>query len=137
MDIRDIEDRIIATLRAEVGALRTVEAYTGQLSREIEKLPVRFPAAYVVMGGAELSPVDGPVHREALTFSVLVASRSLRGGREEYGLIRDVLTALTNEDFGLDIERMRPLKTSLVFMDGAVTVYGIDFRTGFDSTYGY
>ncbi len=142
MDFENIEDKIIETLRAEVGYLRTVETYAGQLEGEIEKLVVRFPAAFVVYGGSRLEWVDGPNHRENAEFSVLVAARNLRGGsaarkgeRGAYALVKAVLAALVNKDFGLGMERLTPSRVSLVFVSNTVTVYGLDFQTGFDTTY--
>jgi hypothetical protein len=75
-------------------------------------------------------------------FSVLVAAKDLRGSEEArkksqgaYDLVKDVLAALTNKNFGLDIERLRPVRVSLVYIGRGVAVYGMDFQTSFDATY--
>lgn len=147
MDFEQIEDRIIETLRAELSYLRTVETYAGQLEEEIGKLPVLFPSAYVVYGGSTINRVDGPTHQETVEFSVLVAAKDMRGkealrkgspapnGHGVYGMVKDVLKALTNEDFGLDMEKLRPLRVSPVFIGKTVAIYGIDFQSSFDCTY--
>lgn len=145
MDFEQIEDRIIETLRTEVSSLRTVETYAGQLEEEIAKLPVRFPAAFVLYGGSTFGRVDGPTLQETVEFSVMVAAKNLRGGEEArkgggaeygaYGLVKDVLGALANEDFGLDMERLRPLRVSPVFIGKTMGVYGIDFQGSFDSVH--
>jgi phage gp37-like protein len=141
MDFENIEDKIIETLRAEVGDLRTVETYAGQLEGEIEKLVVRFPAAFVAYGGSTFEWVDGPNHRETAEFSVLVAAKSLRSAADSFasakGLVKAALAALTNEDFGLDMEKLRLLRTTLVFTNKSITVYGLDFQTSFDTTYNW
>jgi phage gp37-like protein len=143
MDFETIEDKIISTLKGEVNHLRTVETYAGQPEGEIEKMPVRFPAAFVIYGGSSFEWADGRNHKEAVTFRVLVAARSLRsdaasrkgsdipGDVGAYEMVKNVLTALTNKDFGLDIEMMRPLSTSLVLVRGGVAVYRVDFQTSF------
>ena len=138
MTFEIIEDKIIEKLK-ELPALKTCETYAGQMEGEIERLPVRFPAVFVVYGGSSFEWVDGPNHREIVDFSVMACAKDLRGNeamrKEEggaYGLVNDVLEKLTNEDFGLDIERLRPVKVSLVFISKIMAVYGIDFQTGFD-----
>ncbi len=142
MDFEQIEDAIINEVRTRVPYLRTVETYAGQLEDDISKLPVRFPAVFIAYGGSDFSWLDGPSYQEKATFSALLCAKSLRGqeaARKEpqgaYSLIRDVLAALTNRDFGLGIERLSPTRASLVFVSGTLAVYGIDFQTSFDSTY--
>jgi phage gp37-like protein len=147
MDFEQVEDRIIEKLRDEVSYLRTVETYAGQLEEEIAKLPVLFPSAYVVYGGSTINRVDGPTHQETVEFSVLVAAKNMRGGEAlrkgspatggqgVYGMVKDVLKALTNEDFGLDMERLRPLRVSPVFVGKTMAIYGIDFQSSFDGAY--
>jgi|Deesub1362A_J573_1020465.scaffolds.fasta_scaffold00740_18 phage gp37-like protein len=147
MNFEYIEDSIIDALKTAMPYLRTVETYAGQLEDEIERLPVRFPAAYVVYGGSSFNWIDGPNHQETVEFSVLVAAKNLRGNRAvrkggsapddrgAYDLINDVLAALTNKTFGLEIERLKPLRVSLVFISRVIAVYGIDFQTSFDRTH--
>lgn len=140
----DIEDRIIERLRQELTYLRTVRTYAGQLGDDIERLPVSFPAAYVVYGGSTLRPVDGPNLEERVEFSIIVAARDPRGRasalREEpgaYRMVRDVLEALTNSTLGLQIERLCPERVSLLSISGTTVIYAVDFSTGFDRTFQY
>jgi phage gp37-like protein len=142
MDFEQIEDAIINGLKSGVSYLRTVETYAGQLEGDIGKLTIRFPAALVAYGGSGFKRVDGPNHQESVDFSVLVAAKDLRGSEEAkkksqgaYDLVKDVLAALTNRSFGLDIERLRPVRVSLVYIGRGVAVYGMDFQTSFDATY--
>lgn len=147
MDFETIEDKIIETLKQGIPELKTIETYAGQLEAEIEKLPVRFPACYVVYGGSGFDFIDGPNHQETTEFSIIVCARNLRGSEAarkggatpgEYGvydLIKGVLDTLTNKKFGLDMERLKPLRTSLILMTKTIAVYGIDFQTSFDKTY--
>jgi hypothetical protein len=46
-----------------------------------------------------------------------------------------VKAALTNRRLGLDMEKLRPLRTYLVYTGRTVVVYGTDFGTSFDSAY--
>jgi phage gp37-like protein len=143
-EFEQIEDKIIEELAAEVTYLRTVETYAGQLEGEIARMAVKFPAAFLVYGGTDLEEVDGPNHREVVRFSVLVAAKNLRSNEDlrkdtegAYDLVTDVLAALTNNTFGLDIERLRPVKVSLVHIGKGIAVYGLDFQTSFDNTYSW
>jgi phage gp37-like protein len=142
MDFEQIEDAIINELKTNIAYLKTVETYAGQLEGSLERLPVGFPAVFVVYSGSGYSAVDGMYHEEKVEFSVLVAARDLKGGEAArkdahgaYGIVKDVLAVLTNKTFGLDMERLRPVRTQLVFANRTVAVYGIDFRTGFDKAY--
>ncbi|MBI4822664.1 MAG: DUF1834 family protein [Nitrospirae bacterium] len=141
MDFEQIEDKLIETLKS-IPYLKTVETYAGQLEAEIESLPIRFPACYVVYGGSNFDWLDGPNHQETVDFTVLVAGKNLRGSSSlrkdsggAYDLINDVTATLTNKNFDLDIERLKPMKVALVFISKTVAVYGIDFQTSFDGTY--
>jgi phage gp37-like protein len=142
MNFETIEDKIIEKLKAGLPHLKTCETYAGQMEGEIERMPVRFPAVYVVYGGSTFEEIDGPNHREIVGFSIMACAKDLRGNeairKEEggaYGLVNDVLEKLTNENFGLDIEKLRPVKVSLVFISKIMAVYGIDFQTGFDKEF--
>jgi phage gp37-like protein len=144
VDFEQVEDKIIAELKDSVAYLRTVETYAGQLAGELSKLSVRFPAAFVVYGGSDFKWLDGPNFEETARFSVLLCSKNPRGGerlrKEEqgaYDLIEDALSALTNKTFGLAIERLTPVKRSLVFIGKGIAVYGVDFQTAFDTGYAW
>jgi phage gp37-like protein len=141
MDFETIEDSIIAELKAQIPYLRSVETYAGQLEDEIEALPLRFPAAYVAYGGSDFAPGEAGSagRREACAFSVLVGARSLKGqekARKEaggaYDAVRDVLAALADKDFGLGIEPLAPMRTSLLFAGRETAVYAVEFRTAFE-----
>lgn len=140
MDFETIEDAIIAELKAQVAYLKTVETYAGQIDRELDGLPVRFPAAYVAYGGSNFSPGDlgSSGHGEVVTFSILVCARHL-GGQDKarkdaqgaYDIVKDVLAALSNKDLALDIEPIMPLRVSFLFSDGETAVYRVELSTGF------
>ena len=142
MTFEDIQRGIISTLREQVSYLRTVESYAGQLESDLEGKSVRYPAAYVIYGGSEFSNLDGVSHEQKVTFTVVAAVRDLRGATSAlsgpegaYALVLNIIDTLTNETFGLDIERMRPVRTALLHAGQWTTVYGVDFSTRFDTTY--
>lgn len=143
MDFENIEDKIIGALKTDIPYLRSVETSAGHPESEIEKLPFRFPAALVIYRGSNFEWADGRNHLETVTFRVLVVARMLRdnaasrkgsnasGGVGACKMLKDVLSALANKNFGLDIEMMRPLSTSLVLARGGIAAYSVDFQTGF------
>ncbi len=147
MTFVDIENGIIAALKAGLPYLKNVETYAGQLEKEVAELPKGFPAAYVAYEGSQFQWVDGENWQELPTFKVLVAARSLRivsGINEDvrentatgaYKVVTDVLATLTNQTFGLDIYKLRPVKTELVFTSKTTAIYGIELTTMFDTTY--
>jgi phage gp37-like protein len=147
MDFETIEDKMTGTLKAVVPYLRTVKTYAGQTEIDVEKLTVRFPAAFVIYRGSSFEWVEGQNHKETVVFRVLVAARNLKadeatrkgsdapGDVGAYRMINDVLAALANTDFGLDIDMMRPLNTSLVIARSGVSVYQVDFQTGFHNAF--
>jgi len=140
MDFETIEDAIIEELKSQVAYLKTVETYAGQLEADVETLPLRFPAAYVAYGGSNFSAgAVGAGHREAAAFSVFVCARSLRGqerARKEaggaYDAVKDVVSALADRTFGLEIEPLRPVRASLLFAGRETAAYALEFMTGFE-----
>ncbi len=141
MDFESIEDSIITELKTQITYLKTVETYAGQLEQDIESMPVRFPAAYVAYDGSNFFPGDvgGPGPRETCTFSVFVCAKNLKGQEEArketggaYDMVKDVLAALVNKNFGLDIEPVRPMRVSLLFAGRETATYSLAFITGFE-----
>ena len=141
MIFEEIEDAITAKLKTVQG-IKTVETYAGQLEDEIERLPVRFPAVYIVYGGSAFEAIDGPNYRENVEFNILVCGKNLRGQADSrkselgaYKILTNVLEALVNEDFDIEIEQLCPVSVKLVAVTKGIAIYGIDFKTGFDKTY--
>lgn len=142
MDFESIEDGIIAELKSKLPYVRSVEPYAGQLEADIEKLPISFPAIFVAYGESALEWVDGPNFNEVPRFSVLVAAKNLKGNKAVrkddggcYQMIKDVLKTLTNNKLNLEMEKLQPVRVSLVFISKSIAIYGVDFQTNFDTTY--
>jgi len=139
-----IEDKIIAELNSYIPYVETVDSYAGQLDQDLKSMPMKLPAIFVSYGGSTFEWIDGPNHRETVDFSILVAAKNARGEKSArkaaygcYQMINDVLVVLTNMDFGLDIEKLVPKRTSLIFAGRTIVVYGIDFQASFDTTFNW
>ena len=142
MDFEQIENAIVNQLKASIAYVKTIETYAGQLEADIEKLPIQFPAIYTVYAGSQLDWVDGPTYNEICSFSIIVLAKNLRGkealrkdAQSCYQMIQDVLAAVANKNFSLDIEKMKPVSVSLLFVSGIAAAYTIEFQTNFDKIY--
>lgn len=141
-DFEQVEDAIIAQLKKEMNYLKTVKTYAGELEEsDVRKMVTDFPAAFVIYRGGPETWIDGRTFNEKPTFAVLFASKHV-GGQEKvrkdkvkgcYRLLKDGKTALTNKTFGIDMERLAPVRKYLVFTSKIFAVYGIDFETNFDT----
>jgi|GEM_PF-1707088 phage gp37-like protein len=145
LKFQDIEDAVIARLREELPYLGHVGPYQGELEGELQSLPVRFPAAFVIWRGSRYEWAGGSNHYETARFSVMLCSRDLRGrehaargsgGRPgAYQMLEDVLSALSNQALGLRMERLRPLRASLRHLGKDAVLYELEFETGFIKTF--
>ncbi|GAB62649.1 MAG: DUF1834 family protein [Candidatus Jettenia sp.] len=144
MDFEQIEDKIITELKTRITYARTVETYAGQLEAKIEELPIQYPALYVTYAGSQFDWIDNEAnYNEVAVFNILAANKNLKGQeavRKDgaggvYKLIKDVTKYITNQNFGLDIERMQLTEVQFVFTSQTITVYGIGFQTNFDTVY--
>ena len=143
-DFEEIEDLMVSKLKTKMRYLRTVDSYEGQLEvDDLKKMVMKFPASFVVYRGGPHTWVDGPNHNHAPTFAVFCAAKNLKGAKTArkdsdkgaYRILKDVIKHLTNQDFGLEMEKLVPTRTYLVFTSGSFIVYGVDFKTNFDTTY--
>ncbi len=139
-----VEDKIIEEIKAYIDYVPTVESYAGQLEQDLKQLPIKVPAIFITYGGSTFEWIDGPNHNEEVVFSVLVASKNVRGEKRArkaaygcYQMINDVLVVLTNQTFDLQIEKLVPIRTSLVHVSKTIVIYGIDFKTNFDTTFNW
>lgn len=144
LDFETIEDAIIAAVRAEMPDLKTVKNYAGELEEaDLEKMTFLFPAAFIIYRGGPQTWIDGQTFNEQPTFAVLFASKNFRGDEKVrkspkkgiYKFLKKGMEVLTNQTFGLDIERLAPTRKYLVFTSKSWAAYGIDFVTNFDTNY--
>lgn len=143
MDFEVIEDAIKTAIRADMAYVGTVETYAGLLEGEIKELAMPFPAVFVSYRGSAFKWVDGRSFNDAAEFSVIVAAKDLRGSEDLrkgrhgcYRMIKDVLTSVANQRFGLAaIEPLKPVKVSLIFNSKTTAAYAIYFHTNFDTDF--
>lgn len=142
MDFEQIEDKTIERIKAQMAYIRTCETYAGQLEGEIESLVINYPAIFISYGGSVIDWIDVINVNEVAELNLLVCAKNLRGQaaarKDAYGcyqMIVDTLAALTNQTFGLAIEKLKPIKIEPVFFSKTIFVYGIKFQTNFDNTY--
>lgn len=145
MDFEQPEDATITALATGLTYLgQPPETYGGQLEGDIESLPINYPAVFTIFDGAQLGWVDGKNWNEGDTFTVLCCAGDVRGNnalRKDavtgcYRMIKDVLKTLSGKNFELDIYPLQPISIYPVMIHKAVAVYGVKFKTNFDSTYG-
>jgi phage gp37-like protein len=142
MDFEQIEDALLTEL-TDLTYLETLETYGGQLEGNIESLPINYPAVFAVFDGAPLNWVDGPNFSEEDTFTILCCASDVRGNhalRKDivtgcYRMIKDVLKTLSGKNLGLDIYPLQPLRVYPVLITKTLAIYGVKFKTNFDSTY--
>jgi hypothetical protein len=143
MDFEQIEDALLTEL-TDLTYLETLETYGGQLEGKIEELPINYPAMFAVFDGADLAWVDGANYSESDTFTILCCANDVRGNaalRKDatagcYRMIKGVLATLSGNNLGLDIYPLQPLRIYPVLIAGTVAIYGVKFRTQFDTAYG-
>lgn len=145
MNFTDIEEAVIKRLRREVSSLNTVEGYAGEEPmRDIEQMPMRLPAAFVVYEGSKFTELDGMSMQERATFSVMLTGRMTDPADAEarkggiYTELRATVEALTNSTLGLAIQALRLTEIKLVrggLKSGGLLVYAARFEAAFDSPY--
>ena len=144
MDFEQLEDAIITKLKTDLTYVHAIKTYAGELQGEINELLIPTPAIFVMYSGAAYTWVDGQAcFNEVDIFTVMVAAKNLRGNeaiRKDadtgcYRMIKDVLASISNNTFGLDIERLQPVGTKLIVSTKIMAIYGTDFKTNFDKVY--
>jgi hypothetical protein len=134
MTYSDLEEAVISELKKSVPALRLVEPYAGQLEEEVKELTVRLPAAFIVHDESEFIWVDGSAYREDVRLSVMVVERVARSGSDR-AVIEAVTDALAHQGLGLQMERLMPVRGSLLYTDRLLKVHALEFITSFDRNF--
>ena len=145
MDFEQTEDAIIPALTTGLPYLaQPPETYGGQLYGEIDSMAINYPAVFVIFEGGPLSWVDGKNFQEDDGFTILCCSSDVRGKgplRKDaatgcYRMIKDVLKTLSGKTLGLDMDPLQPVSIYPYLITNTIAVYGVKFKTWFDSTYG-
>jgi phage gp37-like protein len=145
-----IEDAMAAHIvEAKLPYLRTVATYGGELDDNLAETIRRFPAVWLAFQGegeGQRLATSGSVFRIPATWVLLVAARNLRNEAATrkgdkvnvgtYQMLRDLRALLVGQDFGLDMDNLRPGRVrSLVnarFQAQGVSVYSMEWHTRYD-----
>jgi phage gp37-like protein len=145
-----IEDAMLARIAgAGLKYLRTAATYAGELDDDLVKAVRCFPAVWIALKGlgeGQALNTARSVYRVPATWAVLVGARALRNeasGRHgdkvnvgTYQMLEDVRALLAGQDFGLEIDNLRPGKvtnlTNSRFQGQGVSIYAQEWHTRFD-----
>lgn len=138
--IAQIEDAIIARLKAQITYLKTCDSLGEGLLDEVEDITIRFPAAYVIYApGGRYDHSTSGVQDRHMEFLVVLWAKNLRGdvaarhgqGTEKgaYEMLEDARAALSGQACGLDIDELLPVDEELIESTEAMAGYGIRFKT--------
>jgi phage gp37-like protein len=145
-----IEDAMLARIAgAKLPYLKTVATYGGELDEELGETVRRFPAvwaAFKTEGEGQPLNTAKSVYRIPATWVVFVAARNLRNEASTrrgdkvmvgtYQMLKDVRALLIGQDFGLDIDNMRPGRVqsmvSAKYRGQGISVYAMEWHTQYD-----
>lgn len=150
VSISSIEDAIMARIAgARLPYLKTVATYGGELDENLAEAVRCFPAVWVAFKGegeGQRLTTTGHVYRIPATWVVLAAARNLRNESATrrgdhvrvgtYQMLLDLRALLAGQDFGLDIDTLRPGRvqslTNARFQGQGVSVYAQEWHTRYD-----
>lgn len=144
-----VELAIIERLRAGLGRMAIqVESYGGQLDDELDNVVRAFPSVWVTFGGITSTKPRGVSRKQYSTyvrFVVMVGDYNVRnegstriGGPAldevgSYRLVHAVRRLLTNQDFGLPVDYLKPGRVRTLYNTKlgkrAISVFGCEFDT--------
>jgi len=139
MRVEEIITALIERLRTSVPSLRSVELYDGPVGKDIEKVPLRLPAAYVVYDGSKHESLSLHTMTTMARFSVYLVTRMHGPGGQTTGasvLMDEVAGALSGSRLGLEIESIRSIGSSFVLGTPTLIVHALVFETWFESATG-
>lgn len=136
--ITDIEDAILTVLQASdlADIARTIDSYHGEIDdlvREVRSLTVPLPAVFVLYAGSVFDEAANRSFDDEQAFTVVAVARSLRSRSElregMYDLLEAIKASLIDNNLGLDIEPLHPLRIEAALVAKDLSVYGLDFKT--------
>ncbi len=136
--IADIEDAILTVLKASdlTDIARTIDSYHGEIDelvREVRSLTVPLPAVFVLYAGSVFDEAANRSFDDEQAFTVVAVARSLRSRAElrdgMYDLLEQIKAALIDNNLGLDIEPLHPLRIEAALVAKDLSIYGLDFKT--------
>lgn len=128
--LTEIDDALLARIRAQLPYLATVDSYQGELQKWLEEgLILRFPAVLVALNADEAEPV-AKASRSSYAFDLLILCRDLRGeqaarkGEEGvYRILHDLKAALAGYRLFADFTAVQFQKTTVLFVTPELTAY--------------
>lgn len=140
LTITQIEDLLIARIKAELPYLADVSSYKGQLEKKIAELVLRTPAVLVSLQELSGEPTTfvemGGVSSYALTyvFSLAVVCRDLRGeaaGRRgdtgAYRILDDLFAALTDYILDADLQPLAYNEAEALLITKEVVIFAATY----------
>jgi len=134
LTITQIEDLLIARIRAELPYLAHVDSYKGQLEQEISELVLRSPAVLVSLQELPGEPASFGEYELAYTFSLTVVCRNLRGeaaGRRDdtgaYRILDDLFTALKDHSLDSNLTPLAYNKAEAMLITKEVVIYAASY----------
>lgn len=139
--IAQIEDAILAKLQESAALMalcKTVASYHYELATlvsQAEQLTVPVPAVYTIYGGSDFDEPANRSYDDAMNFTVIVIAKDLRGNDKlraaVYPILEEVKTALIDNDLGLDIEPLQPVRIEPTLITRIFSIYSFDIKTSF------
>ncbi|TAN40793.1 MAG: DUF1834 family protein [Nitrospirae bacterium] len=139
-DIKTIEDAILAALKAEplLTSAKTIDTYHGEIEDFIQQIPqltIPLPAVLVHYTGSVYEAVSIEEYDETPTFTLILIAQDRRGKAKLRTGIYDLLTAcksiLRGNNLGLQIGKLKPVRTYIITTTKTISAYGFDLSTYF------
>lgn len=139
--IEDIQAAILAALKVSDlnGLCEKVDHYEGQIEdllSRLEQTPIVRPQALVLYQGSTFTGSGSNPYLDEQTFSVMLIVKDLRGGNDlktsMNALVEAAKTALVDQQFGLDISPMVPVRIQAVKVTRTYSVFRFDVKTIFE-----
>lgn len=132
-----VEDAVLAALGAGLGSLvKTLETYQGDWRADLKQESWRLPAVLVMLQRSEAQQITPRSYDVSLDFTLLVATRQLRGehaGRRQEGGVYQILAgirqALWHQDLGLELQPFTLVREEPLLNTREFTVYAARYRT--------
>jgi len=140
--LTEIENVIVARLAAQIPYLKTCGTLAEFLAKDldqVEEIGRQLPAVYAAYEGGEFEHKMSGVQDLTMTFTIVAVVANYRGeeavrhgmGAEKgvYDLLHDIRAALSDQDCGIEIDPLLPLREGAIDGSGSLQIYGITFQT--------
>jgi len=139
VNIADMEDAVIETLRGALPYLRTCESLGEFMVGDLDGVVKLAPAVYVAYGGGEVHQLMNGVDDHIVELAVIIVTRNARGEiaarhgkageKGAYGIIVDVWQALSGNSCGGDMDPLALKEVSPLYGEQDLAIYAMRFST--------